>query len=429
MPHLTGVQLIESLREAGGDFEAIVVSAYTDSEDLIAAVNSDLICRYIVKPFEPAELQSVVAAATERLTLRRNKKQLEAELLETNAKLLEENRALKTSLSDPLDGFLGFHWSIERLKELVRAYATTEEPILIEGETGTGKELLARAIHALSSRSNAAFVPINCSAIPSHLFESELFGYEKGAFTDAREAKPGILSVADGGTLFLDEIGDMPMELQPKVLRVLQFGTYYPIGGRAEKNVNVRLLTATNRRLKEEVAADRFREDLYYRINTLHVVVPPVRERREDILPMIDALAARRGIALPTLSQDARRLVRRYDFPGNVREIENFIAKLYACSASRSMNEFTAAQTAEILGFDGDSGCTDTDTLPDGRSAIDLHHYLEEIERAVVSKFFAETNRNLSETARLLGLTRHGLRNKLRRYELYDEPSETPWTA
>ena len=425
MAPFTGLELIHRLKEVQDDFAAIVVSAYTDRDDLIEAVNSNLIYRYLVKPVKPQTLIETVDKATQNLSLRRKKRQLQAMLQSTNEELMKENRILRAGSEDPLAEFFGFHEQVMRLKETVRVYARTEEPILISGETGTGKELLARSVHRLSSRRDKPFLPINCSAIPGHLFESELFGYEKGAFTDARETKPGFVAAADGGTLFLDEIGDLPLEVQPKVLRVLQFGTYFPLGGRKERTTSLRIVTATNRDLEQEVAAGRFRRDLWYRINTLQINVPPLRERRSDILPLMDALAVKKGISLPTLTDRARRLVRGHSFPGNVRELEAAVVKLQVFAGARAISEIDAPELSEIIELapPPPPACTDEPGYDPG-SGEELQSYMESIEKEAVRRAYLASGRNISETARLLGLTRHGLRNKLRRYGLYGETGE-----
>ncbi|MEX2445544.1 MAG: sigma-54 dependent transcriptional regulator [Alkalispirochaeta sp.] len=422
MVPFTGLELVHSLKEIQDDFVAIVVSAYTDRDDLMDAVNSNLIYRYLVKPVSPEDLLEAAEKALMNLTLVRKKRELEAMLRSTNAQLTRENKILRAGEKDPLGEFFGFHERIQKLKDILRIYAATEEPILITGETGTGKELLARSVHRLSSRRDGPFFAINCSAIPKQIFESELFGHEKGAFTDAQHARPGFVTAADGGTLFLDEIGDLPLEVQPKVLRFLQFGTYFPLGSRSEHKTSIRIVTATNRDLETEVNEGRFRQDLWYRMNTLRVSVPPLRERSSDILPLMDALAVKKGVILPNLTNRARRLLRSYSFPGNVRELEAVVVKLHVFAGALGIGEIDAASLADILELSSSSipGCIDEPIEPfDSEHGEDLRTYIEAVEREAVQRAFHATGGNLSETARVLGLTRHGLRNKLRRHGLY----------
>ncbi len=427
MPNLTGIELVRRLKTHREDFVALVVSAYADSEDLIDAVNSNTIHRYLVKPVDPDILLSEVQQAYGLLELRRKRYRLEAELRATTDELRRENTRLKAQLSSPLDQFYGTTKSVSLLKQRITVYATMEDPILIEGETGTGKELIARAIHQLSSRSAGPFYAVNCAAIPTHVVESELFGHAKGAFTGADRASEGIFSAADGGTLFLDEVAELPLDVQPKLLRVLQFGSFYPVGSRAERHCDVRVLAATNRSLSKLTESGTFREDLFYRINSLSIYVPPLRERPGDILPLSAILAERRGLRIPRLTAEAKDALVDYAYPGNVRELENILTHLHAEGALAGLEEVGAGAVRSVqrMPEDGrgryfDQSSTVQDVLHNG---VSLSSYLDKKERYVVARCYSLTNGNISQIAKILDLTRQSVRNKLRRYGLYRQGS------
>ncbi len=356
-----------------------------------------------------------------------------------------------------------------RLKHDARAYAQSDTPLLITGETGTGKELVARAVHALSARAGELFVPINCAAFSPQLVESELFGHEAGAFTGAVRAKKGLLRVADRGTLLLDEVADLPAHVQPKMLRVLQFGTFYPIGSETERRVDLRIISATNRPLHEmngaagslgesglpgaPGAAGTLRDDLLYRLNALHLHIPPLRERPEDIPLILNHLAARRGLPAPQLSGRAKSLLCGYSFPGNVRELENLLEKLQVRGELRRDPEAVVSAEAleELLYHGGSGGCAeDRDTAPPNGMAppsagmppngmaspnaamvpngfqdavaralgngFSLSEYLEGVEREIIDAALKSHSGNVSQAARALGISRQGLKNKINRY-------------
>ncbi len=433
MPKISGIELARRIRYVRNDFAVLVISAYTDSDDLIDAVNSNVIYKYIVKPFSPEVLLQNVHRTEEYLDLQREKERLEQLLRHENARLTIENRRLQRQSSQILDQFVGYHPSILRLKELVSIYARSDQPILLTGETGTGKELIARAIHSLSPRADRPFVPINCSALPDNLLESELFGYEKGAFTGADAKKPGLFRTADGGTIFLDEIADLPLKFQPKVLRVIQFGTFYPIGSTTEQHVDVRIVSATNRDIRSAVDNEGFRSDLFYRISGLEVKIPPLREHIDDVLPILNSIIVKNNIRLPPLTDDAKRALASHRFPGNVRELENIVEKLRLVAQSYRLESVTEELVTEAM-IDGvgkkifekappnssprgslieEDGISTTtgDSAP-----LDIQKYVDDIEKRIIGSYLNATGGNISKTARLLSMSRQGLRNKLKRY-------------
>jgi two-component system, NtrC family, response regulator AtoC len=314
MPRMGGLDLLTTLRAKGNEATVIVMSAYGNVELALEAMQAGAY-DYVQKPFKNDEVLLVLKKAEERESLRRENRALRQEVL-------------KESIFEEMLAKSGAMQKIFRTIAKVADFKTTA---LITGESGVGKELVARALHGRSERSGGPFVAVNCGAIPENLLESELFGHKRGAFTDASSDRAGLFEQADGGTLFLDEIGELPLALQVKLLRVLQDETVRRIGDNRDVKVDVRIATATHRDLTAEVKAGRFREDLYYRINVLHIHVPPLRERREDISLLIDHFIdknnARLGTSIRAITPDARRLLVEYAWPGNVRELENTIER------------------------------------------------------------------------------------------------------
>lgn len=423
MPGISGIELIRKVKEQNNDFTAIIISAYTDTDDLIDAVNSNLIYKYIVKPFSPDFLLQNVLRATESLNLRREKILLEQKLKEQNRGLARENADLRANLRNPLDDFVGFHQPVIKLKELASMYARSDEPLLIGGETGTGKELIARAVHSLSPRNKNSFIAVNCSAFSEHLLESELFGFEKGAFTGALQNKKGLVELADGGTLFLDEIGDFPLPFQAKILRFIQFGTFFPIGSVTEKQVDVRIIAATNRLLEKEVVEGRFRKDLFYRINSLQVEIPPLRDRKEDIIPIIDALAARKSYNLPDFTPKAEEYLFSYPFPGNVRELEGFVEKVHLRVAAHGFDKIDADLVGDALTKGKNRyfyTANDQNTIDElnVNQPINLQDYIDSFQKEIIAQYLEFHKGNISRTAVALGLSRQGLKNKMKKLQL-----------
>jgi DNA-binding NtrC family response regulator len=311
MPGISGLELLERLKASDPECEVIMLTGSATVETAVQAMRSGAF-HYLTKPVQLAELQVQIEKAAQ------------------SARLQHENKQLKVALerSQPSDQIIGRSPAMNDVFRLIERAGRSDKPILIQGESGTGKELVARALHRASSRADKALVVINCAALPETLLESELFGHEKGAFTGAISAKPGLFEVADRGTLFIDEIGELAGSLQAKLLRVLEDGSLRRIGSIKERRVNVRLLAATNRNLAEHVQAGRFREDLYYRINVMSLELPPLRAREGDIPLLIEHFLAPDW----TIEPEARRAMEAYHWPGNVRQLINVIdrAKILA---------------------------------------------------------------------------------------------------
>jgi len=432
MPELTGLDLVAQLssdkqNQGEIDFIAIVISAFTDTDDLIDAVNSQAIYQYLVKPIHPNQLRQAVFHAQEVLEKRKERYHLQRELEEQNRRLQKENRLLRTR-SSSLESFVGFHPDTVHLKERVKMFAHSENPVLVIGETGTGKELIARALHELSPRREKSFITVNCSAFSPQLLESELFGHVKGAYTGAVTAKKGILETADGGTLFLDEIGDFPIEFQSKILRFIQFGTFIPVGGVKERRVEVRLISATNRNLSEAVEKEKFRRDLYYRLNTLTLTIQPLRARPQDIIPIMEEIAIREGYTLPEFEEGVRETLMQYSFYGNVRELEAFVEKMMLQDRQWPIEKVSTRIVRELLIEDGyvyhehppsESNTRLIDAKVFSKESIDLPTTIAEIEQRIIEQHLKLKNYNITKTAESLNLSRQGLKNKMKRYRIY----------
>jgi len=314
MPGKSGIDLMKAIREKDPDIPIIIITAYASINSAIEALRLDAF-DYITKPFSVDQIKFIIKRA---LDVR---------------KLKVENRLLKQKLTktEAIDGFIGTSKSAQKIRELVKKIAQTESTVLITGESGTGKEIIARAIHELSPRSGGPFVSINCAAVPETLLESELFGYKKGAFTGATKDKIGLFAAADGGTFFLDEVAEMPLPIQAKLLRILETYEFVPLGSTTPVKVDIRLVAATNKNLKELVDQNKFRADLYYRLNVIHIHIPPLRERREDILPIaysiLERVALKRNESVKKLSDEAKELILNAPWEGNVRELENVLER------------------------------------------------------------------------------------------------------
>ncbi|HVZ32566.1 MAG TPA: sigma-54 dependent transcriptional regulator [Polyangiaceae bacterium] len=314
MPRMGGLDLLGTLRAKGNDATVIVMSAYGNLDQAIDAIKAGAY-DYIQKPFKPDEIVLALRKAEEREALRR------------------ENRVLREEIrrEHRFEDILAKSAVMQGVFRTIAKIANYKTTVLVTGESGVGKELVARALHSRGTRAGQPFVPVNCGAIPENLLESELFGHKKGAFTDAISDRNGLFSEADGGTLFLDEIGELPLGLQVKLLRVLEDGKIRRLGEARDVAVDVRIIAATHRDLLKETQKGRFREDLFYRLNVLPIVVPPLRERREDIPVLIEHFMARNNARLGTsitgLDSEARRLLYEHAWPGNVRELENTIER------------------------------------------------------------------------------------------------------
>lgn len=314
MPGMDGLQLLREVKEQRPDLPVILMTAYGSVRSAVEAMRFGAF-QYLTKPVDPDEFLLQIERALEF------------------SRLAGSHRALKERLGDPerYDVLVGDSLLMTQLRQTITRVAQVDSTVLLRGETGTGKELVARLMHRQSGRSDQPFVTVNCTAIPGELIESELFGHEKGAFTGANAARPGRITEAEGGTLLLDEVGDMPLTLQPKLLRFLQERTVRRVGGATERVVDVRVIAATHRDLEAAMTAGDFRQDLFHRLNTIPVDLPPLRQHREDLPALADHLAAkiarRLGKPRPTIARDALDALMGYLYPGNVRELENLLER------------------------------------------------------------------------------------------------------
>ncbi|MDZ7266652.1 MAG: sigma-54 dependent transcriptional regulator [candidate division KSB1 bacterium] len=408
LPGLNGLEVLQRMREQNLAVPVIMMSAYAD---INLAVQATRLGAYnlLEKPLQPERVVLEVRHFAERL-------QLEAE---------RDTLRQRAGISDEM---IGQSPAMLALRQAIRKAAPSEARVLITGENGTGKELVAEALHRQSRRRDKPFVRVNCAAIPRELIESELFGHEKGAFTGATRRKIGLIEQAHGGTLFLDEIGDMSLDTQAKLLRVLQQNELMRVGGTQTLRFDVRVISATNKNLDAEISAGRFREDLYFRISVIPIAVPPLRERLED-LPLLAAhflnqLAAAYGRRAKTLTPEAAALLMRHHWPGNVRELRNIIERLMimndepaitAGHVMQALPTFTAAASPNMpVTTAGDHGSVLLDTAAD----IPLRDRLEKFEYELLTRFFTLTNGNVSEMARRLRTDRANLHRKLLRYNI-----------
>jgi len=400
MPKMDGMSFLKAARNIEHQATIIMMSAYGTVDSAIEAMKLGAY-DYISKPFKADEILLVLKKADER------------------ERLKKENNALRRQLAD-LGGEYSFGHMVGKSKIMLKVFrlagkvARHATTVLVTGESGTGKELVARGIHRESPRAARPFVAINCGAIPENLIESELFGYRKGAFTGADRNKKGLFSEADGGTLFLDEIGELPAPMQVKLLRVLQEGEIRPIGSSGVEKVDVRIIAATAKNLAEEVAAGRFREDLFYRLNVVHVTVPPLRERKEDIPLLCDCFLKKYNIQLKSgvqgISPAALRRLVDYPWPGNVRELENTI--------ERTM---IFAEKKIILPEDlphGLAGIKQERRLDDFFHTFSLKKAQKQMERSLILRTLEATGWNKSKAARLLEISYPSLLKKIKDYSL-----------
>ncbi|HHN66007.1 MAG TPA: sigma-54-dependent Fis family transcriptional regulator [Nitrospirae bacterium] len=393
LPHCSGFEILKNLKELHPDKGIILITAYADIKDAVHSIKEGAF-DYIAKPFSNEELLITI----ERF--------FRFQSLENEVTLLRETLKRRESFADIIGASPGMKMVFDRISSI----ANTDVPVLIEGESGTGKELVANAIHNLSSRKDKPFVKINCAAIPEHLFESELFGHERGAFTGATETRKGKFEFASGGTIFFDEIGDIPLVLQPKLLRVIEEHVITRLGGNATIAVDVRIIYATSKNLKELVKEGKFREELFYRINVVPIQIPPLRQRREDIPYLIDHFLRHYMKKFDKqqlrISQEAYHALLSYHWPGNVRELKH------------------AMERAVVLSKDGVITLRD---LPEEVSGLSIPclsegYTLEEslrcFEREMICRALKDTGGKKTEAARKLGISRKVLWKKMKDYDI-----------
>ena len=400
MPHLSGLDLLQAVRAINPETPVILMTAFGNIESAVSAIQGGA-ADYLTKPLNLEELLYRIRQVSER------------------NRIIAENRELREALGERnrIEGIVGESGQMLEVLSLVRRVAPSEATVLIRGESGTGKELMAKAIHFASSRASGPLVKVNCAALPEALLESELFGHEKGAFTGALASRRGRFELADGGSIFLDEIGDLPMHLQPKLLRVLQEREYEKVGSSRPVKVNVRILAASHRPLEVLIKAGQLREDLYYRLNVVTILIPPLRERRSDLAPLIDhfvhRFADKNGKTIRGLTAGARDVLLRYDYPGNVRELENIIERAVVLSRDDVIDSGDLPLTVQ------------EPERADREPETNLTAAVEALERRMIRDALAKSNGVQTHAAELLGMGERALRYKLIKYGFREEDSES----
>jgi two-component system, NtrC family, response regulator PilR len=401
MRKIDGLTVLKAAKEHSPRTVVLVVTAYASTETAVEAMKLGAY-DYVTKPFKVDEIKLVIQKALE-------KKVLSTE----NARLRSELRSERRERQ-----LVGNSTAMQQVYEMIGRIAATKTNVLIVGESGTGKELVARAIHTESDRAEMPFVALNCAAIPENLLESELFGHVKGAFTGAVNNKPGLFEAADNGTLFLDEVGELSLPLQVKLLRAIQEKTIRRVGGTSDRRVDVRIVAATNRRLEDEVAANRFREDLYYRLNVIQLELPPLRDRMEDLPLLVHHFVEKfaRELAKPVrgLSEEAMARLRAHPWPGNVRELENGIERAVALSRSEWIE---AEALPPALGQANDDRPAAAN-LPEGR--VDLDNLVADYERGLLLHALTRAGGVKKRAAHFLGISFRSFRYRLEKLGLDD---------
>ncbi len=396
MESMSGLDLCRKLHENRPDTPVIMITAFGSMANAVAAIRAGAF-DFINKPIEMGALNEAVSRAARHRSMVEKMRRLDQGAAEEDAQS---------------SSFIGESREMRRAYAQIARVANTDTMVLLTGESGTGKELAARALHAQSNRAHKPFVAINCAAVPPHLLESELFGHAKGAFTDAKESRRGLFEQAAEGTLLLDEIGEMPIEMQPKLLRVLQEKQLRPVGSNSVTPISARIIAATNRDLEEEVRQGRFREDLYYRLNVVQIQIPPLRARGKDVLLLarqfIAQFAERAQKKVSGMSPEAAHRILHFDWPGNVRQLENSIERAVALTRSEQIEVDDLPE--RVRTFEGSrAALTDVDS--------ELVLSLDEVERRHIQRALQAAKGNKTQTAKVLGVDRRTLYRKLERFE------------
>ncbi|MDZ4722937.1 MAG: sigma-54 dependent transcriptional regulator [candidate division Zixibacteria bacterium] len=398
MPEMTGIDVLKEVKAFKSDQEIFIMTAYASVDTAIEAMKQGA-ADYITKPFKVDEIKLAIEKSLNRKSLMR------------------ENRSLKKQLQgeNSFDTIIGSSESIANVKKISKRISSSDSTVLIRGESGTGKDLLARAIHSHSPRCSGPFVTINCAALPETLLESELFGHKKGSFTGAFKDKDGLFTVAHGGTFFLDEVGNTSLAIQVKLLRVLEDKKITPVGGTQPIEVDVRLIAATNSDLEDDVKANRFRADLFYRLNVIPITIPPLRERVEDIPVLVEFFigkyCGKANTQPKMISDEAMKLLAGYSWPGNVRELENTLERAILLNRT---NRLEAADFPEKLAEPNQTSIVNESTP--------VTPTLESIEKAYIHYIMSQTDGKRAEAARILGIDASTLYRKIERYKL-DDPA------
>ena len=397
MGEIDGLQVLREVKKRAPQTPVLMVTAFGTVESAVEAMRQGAF-DYLLKPFSLTEIEARVEKAIEQ------------------RRLLTENSYLRETLNRAVGRMIGRSDRMQQIYRLIEKVAPHPSPVLILGETGTGKEMVARGIHEMGPRKAGPFIAVNCGAIPENLLESELFGYEKGAFTGAAAQKKGRLELAEGGTLFLDEVGELPLPLQVKLLRFLQEREIQRVGGTKTIRVDVRLIAATNRDLKREIQEHRFREDLYYRIRVIEINLPPLRERHGDIPELTAYFLQKFSRELHKsleMLPEALDLLTLYAWPGNVRELENVIERAGVLAEGEIIKAGDLPPELQLVSTPAGSNGESTE--------LGLTERLEMLERDIIKKTLDETAGNQTQAARMLRLHRSSLQYKMRKYGLLDE--------
>jgi two-component system NtrC family response regulator len=398
MANMSGLELLQAVHGINPETPVILITAFGTVETAVTALKQGAI-DYLTKPLNLEELLCRIQQVSDRY------------------RILNENRELREALTERhrIEGIIGESGPMLEVLSLVRRVAPSEATVLIRGENGTGKELIAKAIHFASPRARGPLIKVNCAALPEALLESELFGHEKGAFTGAIASRQGRFELANGGTIFLDEIGDLPLHLQAKLLRVLQEREYEKVGSSRPVKVNVRILTASHRPLEALIKAGQWREDLYYRLNVVTILLPPLRERRSDLPLLIDHFLRRfvekNGKKISGITAEARDILLRYDYPGNVRELENIVERAVVLTRD------------DVIGS-GDLPLTVQEAEATDDRETNLTAAVERLERRMIRDALARSDGIQTRAAELLGMSERALRYKLEKYGFREEESK-----
>jgi two-component system response regulator PilR (NtrC family) len=403
MPKVNGFEVLTEIKRLSPETKVIMITAFASFESAVESMKEGAY-DYITKPFNIDEVKSTIRRA-----------------LEKNGTLPKTTQMKKENVKkEHFAGMISASPEMMKVFSLIPKAGTSKANVLITGESGTGKELVARAIHSNSPRSSGPFITINCGGVPEQLLESELFGYTKGSFTGALSDKIGLFEAADKGTIFLDEIGDLPLALQVKLLRIVQEKSFKPVGGTKEISVDVRIISATNINLEEQVIKGTFREDLFYRLNVIHIRIPPLRERKEDIPILaqhfLEQYSRESGKEIRTISSYALKSLLDYGFPGNVRELENIVERSVALETSNII--LPESLTLSRYKRDKEHGeLKDSDIPPEG---IDLEEVVGKLEKRLLLKALQKTNGEMKQAAKLLNIPYRSIRYRLEKYGIKD---------
>lgn len=418
MPDMTGVAFLKKAQEIQPDAVRVMLTGYSDINAIVHAVNECQIFYYLQKPWEPETLKMILLRAAEKYLFIQENRELTRKLNLANQQLQAENIILKQEVEKhySFDNIIGESAAIKQVYALMKKIIPTNTTVLITGETGTGKELVAQAIHYNGPRQEKPFVAQNCAALPDTLLESILFGHQKGAFTDAIRDRKGLFEIADGGTIFLDEIANTTPAFQQRLLRVLQEGELNPLGSQQIIKIDVRVISSSNKNLQEAVRKNEFREDLFYRLNVFPINLPALRDRREDVpllaRHLVKKYAQKMGKQISGISREAELALMKCNYAGNVRELENIIERSIVLAGDVNII------TPELLILDSEQKLTSPANDNSLSSQGTLHDIVDSIERQYITEALHKRDGNISQAARDLGLSRTGLYKKMSRLNI-----------